>query len=372
MAVEDRLFRALAVLRVVVLLNTVGLTAFRFDNFDHPMAGVVVVAVLAVWSAFTIWAFHGRRSWIPAVLVVDLAMAVGALLVSPVIKGEDMRATIPGFWVMAVVLAWAVHWRWRGGLVAAAFVSAADLLIRPEISQTNYGHIFLLMIGGPIVGYMCGSLQVAAVERDRAERAAAAAEERSRLARAVHDGVLQVLTLVQRRGGEQGGEMAELGRLAAEQEAALRSLIHAQDVLQGPSAPSTLDLAGALERLATRRPPEVRVVTPGMVLELPADVAGELLAVVGECLSNVARHVGEDAVAWVLLEDLRDRVVVTVRDEGPGIPDGRLAEAQSSGRLGVSQSICGRMADLGGSADLTTGAFGTEWELTLPRPAPQL
>ncbi len=53
---------------------------------------------------------------------------------------------------------------------------------------------------------MCGSLQQMATQRDLAERAAAAAEERARLARVVHDGVLQVLALVQRRGHELGGD----------------------------------------------------------------------------------------------------------------------------------------------------------------------
>ena len=53
----------------------------------------------------------------------------------------------------------------------------------------------------------------------------AANRERERLARGIHDSVLQVLALVQRRGAELGGEAAELGRLAGEQEAALRSLV---------------------------------------------------------------------------------------------------------------------------------------------------
>jgi signal transduction histidine kinase len=77
--------------------------------------------------------------------------------------------------------------------------------------------------------------------------------------------------------------------------------------------------------------------------------------------------VGEQAPAWVLLERLDDRVVVTVRDVGPGIAAGRLEQAEAEGRLGVSSSIRGRMADLGGSADVVTApGQGTEWELSLP------
>ncbi|WP_180923647.1 hypothetical protein [Nocardioides marinisabuli] len=69
----------------------------------------------------------------------------------------------------------------------------------------------------------------------------------------------------------------------------------------------------------------------------------------------------------VLLEDLPDRVEVSVRDEGPGIPEGRLEQAEAEGRMGVSGSVRGRLHDLGGSATLTTGSFGTEWELVVPR-----
>jgi signal transduction histidine kinase len=115
--------------------------------------------------------------------------------------------------------------------------------------------------------------------------------------------------------------------------------------------------------------PGVDVVTAGKV-ELPAAVATELTAVVAACLDNVARHVGSDARAWVLLEGFPDRVAISVRDEGPGIPEGRLERAEADGRLGVSQSIRGRIADLGGTATLTTGADGTEWELVVPRTVP--
>jgi len=60
-------------------------------------------------------------------------------------------------------------------------------------------------------------------------------------------------------------------------------------------------------------------------------------------------------------------VLVTVRDEGPGIPEGRLTEAADEGRLGVAQSIYGRMRDLGGSAAITSTSVGTEVELRVPR-----
>jgi signal transduction histidine kinase len=205
-----------------------------------------------------------------------------------------------------------------------------------------------------------------AAERAEAERQVATAQERARLARAVHDGVLQVLALVQRRGAEIGGETAELGRLAGEQETALRALIREQEAVSAPGD-ATVDLAVALDRLSTRRTPQVSVATPGQSVRLPAQITAELVDAVSACLDNVAVHIGDDAPAWVLLEDLGDRVVVTVRDEGPGIPAGRLEQAAADGRLGVSESIRGRIGDLGGTAELTTGSFGTEWEFTVPR-----
>lgn len=373
----DRLFRALIVLRVVVLLNAIGLNLFRYDNFTHPAAGMAVVAAMAVWTAVAIGVFARHRRRIPALFALDLAVALLALAASPLVKGAGFHATVPGFWITGALMAWAIHWRWQGGLVAAVLLSGTDLLIREEISQTVYGNVFLLMIAGPIVGYLCGSLQRMAAERAASERARAVADERARLARAVHDGVLQVLALVQRRGRELGADGAELARLAGEQESALRAMIRQQDETADPptgvEAASTdpdTDLGAVLERLGGRRPPATDVVISGGPVRLPGPVADELAAVVGECLANVVKHVGEDAAAWLVLEDLGDRVVVTVRDDGPGIPEGRLEEAADQGRLGVAGSIRGRMRDLGGEADLFTGAGqGTEWELTLPREA---
>jgi len=101
---------------------------------------------------------------------------------------------------------------------------------------------------------------------------------------------------------------------------------------------------------------------------LDSAVAAELDSAVANALANVAAHAGSDAHAFVLLEDLDDSVVVSIRDDGVGIPAGRLGQAAEEGRVGISKSIVGRMKWLGGSAKLTTGPeTGTEWELTVPR-----
>jgi signal transduction histidine kinase len=350
---------------VVLLVNAVALNIYRADNFDRPWAGAGCVLVMVVWTGFATWAYAAPRRRTPVLLGTDLAVALGLLLATPLVKGPGFNATVPGFWIAAALLAWAIHYRLVGGLVAGTLFAAVDLTLRDTIRQSDYNNAFLLVISGPIVGFMCGSLQRMATERDVAERTAAMAAERSRLARAVHDGVLQVLALMQRRGRELGGELEELGRLAGEQERELRRLIREEDAVDAGLTRPNVDLVSELARL--ERGAGVTVSAPAFPVELPAEVSRELVAATRACLDNVRNHVGDDAPAWVLLQAFPDRVELSVRDDGPGIPAGRLEEAATQGRLGVTESIRGRIADLGGTATLVTGSFGTEWEFVVPR-----
>jgi signal transduction histidine kinase len=129
-----------------------------------------------------------------------------------------------------------------------------------------------------------------------------------------------------------------------------------------------VDLRSHLQILTTAR---VAVSVPATRVMLPAATASELSGVVREALANVDKHAGEQAKAWILLEDLGTAVVLSVRDDGPGIPAGRLPAAEGEGRMGVAKSIKGRVSELGGSAELITSAGqGTEWELRVPRVLP--
>jgi signal transduction histidine kinase len=370
--VETTLFRALIVLRAVVTVHMVVLNLVRWDEFARPGLGAFTVAFMVVWAAFVSWAYDSPRRRTLGLYVADLAVALAMMASTPLVQSQEMldrhASTMPSFWVVAPVLAWAAGRHWTQAVGAALLVSAVDLSVRTDLGGTTWGNLFLLVLAAGMVGWTAQVLREAVEIRAAAERAAAIQEERTRLARAVHDGVLQVLTMVQRRGAEAGGELAELGRVAGKQEAALRALVQydARVLAPGTQAPGgETDLMVALERLHSGR---VTVAGPGGPVLLPPHDAQELAAVVSACLDNVRAHVGADATAWVFVEDLGDSVVVSVRDEGAGIPAGRVEEAAREGRMGIRDSVRGRMGDLGGRAELTTGpGQGTEWELTLPR-----
>ncbi len=81
-----------------------------------------------------------------------------------------------------------------------------------------------------------------------------------------------------------------------------------------------------------------------------------LVAAVREAAHNAARHSGADEVS-VYVEVEPEKVTAYVRDRGRGFD----ASAVEPGRLGVRESIVGRMARLGGRAEVHTApGDGTE------------
>ncbi|MGC4803583.1 MacS family sensor histidine kinase [Micromonospora sp. DT233] len=368
---EVPLWRAVAVFRFAALAY-VGLLILRdADRYAHPVVAGVVLLVMLGWTVTTAYGYArpALRGW--PLLLADLAVVLGVLLVGPWAQGRGaLAAGVPILavvWLAGPVLAWAVSGGRRRGVVAALLVGGADLATRDRIGQSTLTGTILLLLAGVVVGHVARLAATAEQRLHRAVELEAATRERERLARDIHDSVLQVLALVQRRGAHLDGEAGELARLAGEQEAALRALI-AGAPPPGPApedGTGTLDLRALLARYASAT---VSLSTPATAVPLPAPVARELAAATGAALENVARHAA--GRAWVLVEDEGETVTVSVRDEGPGIPAGRLDEAARQGRLGVAQSIRGRVADLGGAVSITsTPDVGTEVELTVPRAA---
>jgi signal transduction histidine kinase len=193
----------------------------------------------------------------------------------------------------------------------------------------------------------------------------AARAERDRLARTVHDGVLQTLAYIHRRGQDLGGDAATLGAMAAEQERILRTLVSQADLDEVNRAVSgDADLRALLGHIEGD---VIHLVVPAAPVVVPRRVGEELVAAVEAALDNVRKHAGPGAEAWVLVDDDGAQVGVTIRDSGRGVAPGRLDEARGQGRLGVSSSITGRLEDLGGSATVRSGsAGGTTVELRIP------
>jgi signal transduction histidine kinase len=191
--------------------------------------------------------------------------------------------------------------------------------------------------------------------------------------------VLQVLALLAREAGRPDSPLdgARIAELAREQERVLRRLTtHAPsaaggDALRHPRARREIDLSAALHQLAAGSSVPVSAALPAGPVLVGDAVGDEIVAAVAAALDNVARHAGAGARAFLLVEDEPDAITVSVRDDGAGMPPGRLAAAAREGRLGVRSSISGRIRDLGGTVTVTSApGAGTEIEISVPRTAP--
>ena len=364
------LWRAAQVFRLLSYIYAAGFQLAVNHDFTRPRLGLVLFAVLSVWTAACAVAYlrgFGRRpAWVLAELVVAILLLLSTWAVaSPewIAANQSWPTTL---WLTNATVSAAILWGPVGGVLVAIAVMACYAVEKGGVDY-NVGHsagAIIELAVGLAVGLAARTARRVQAELDRAARLTAAAEERERLARQMHDGVIQVLALVSRRGREIGGPAAELADLAAEQERALRRFM---TTAPAESPATELDLCALLNRAAGDG---VVLSMPGTEVLLPAEVARELSAAVRNALDNVVRHAGPDAKAYVLVEDLDTEVTVTVRDDGVGIPAGRLEQARAEGRMGVDKSIVGRLAALSGTATLHSDADGTEWELTVPREQP--
>jgi signal transduction histidine kinase len=361
-------WRALALYRFISLAYAVVLTATNVSVYPHRLLALAFCGGMIAWSVLVTLGYEQARFRAWPLLGADLVVTASCLLATRPVIGANLLATgkptLTVTWMACPVLAVAVVKGIRWGAASAVIIGGCDLAVHSNpLNQSSITSTVIMVMAAAALGYL-SNIGTRAQEQMRMLAATEAAHaERDRLARHIHDSVLQVLALVKRRGEEIGGEAAELGQLAGEQELALRALIR-----PGAVDPPPTGMVDLRDMVGTLSSPRVTVSAPGTGMWLPTQTAREMFAAIGAATENAYRHCPPETRVWILLEDERDAVTATVRDDGPGIPAGRLEQAAAQGRLGVAQSIRGRIADLGGRVVITTApGQGTEVELRVDR-----
>jgi len=371
------LWRGLDVFRPIAWLYAVYSAYVRHQDMARPWLAWLVLAGLGAWTLAAI--VRRTRSRTSREAGAELVLACCAILSTRLVDSPEVivsgAKTLPGMWPAAAVVAWAVLRGWRAGMLAAFLVAAVDILEVGVPTQGTINNIVILILLGGCLGYCADLSRDGHAALSQALRVQAAVRERDRLARTVHDGVLQTLSYIHRRGLDLGGEAGELGSMAADQEGLLRALVSNvsnPSMTEGPHLDAVtrgeVDLRSVLGQYADGA---VNVISPAEPVFMAVRVADELAAAVSAALDNVSRHAGVEAQAWLLIEDKGREVAVTIRDNGVGVPEGRLAEAARHGRMGMAHSIKGRMVDLGGTVTLDSRpGEGTSLELTVAKKGP--
>ena len=245
------------------------------------------------------------------------------------------------------------------------------LTLAPHFRQTPwfYGLLAMTLAGLALAFYR---MRVAQLHG----RYAATAAERNRVARELHDNLLQGMSaaLIQLKAlrkrflpdgepaaaREVAGEIEEIEQvLATNVEETRRSIWELRD----PAGETTL--AAALGQLVrrTRRPGvDVRLVVEGAPPTLPAHVARELLRIAQEAIANALDHARPTSIE-VTLRQQDGGASLIVRDDGQGF-DPRQAPGTAAGHFGLT-GMRERAAGLGTfTLDSRPGA-GTRIEVKL-------
>ncbi len=312
----------------------------------------------------------GRRLPVQLLLVGAALVAFGALgATGQNILPELLRPALP---VVAVALGAVIAWRdveaferqsWLGPgggrrtlprVLAGAALAAVGIVV---LLTSGQGLAMAWDVGVATAAVIAGvglvlAPWVAGFWRtyEREQTARIRETERADIAAHLHDSVLQTLALIQRTD-----DAATASRLARAQERELRAWLYG-------GAPAGGTLAAEVARAAH----EVEDVH-GVVIDLvvtgdrPFDEGGDVLVrALREALLNAVRHGRPPVTAYVELG--AGAAEAFVRDHGDGFD----LQEVAPDRLGVRESILGRMERHGGSARVRRLDEGTEVSLRLP------
>ncbi|WP_156723033.1 ATP-binding protein [Streptomyces apocyni] len=215
----------------------------------------------------------------------------------------------------------------------------------------------IALLAGPYLIRMTQDLSEERLMRIRAQ-------ERAEVAAHVHDSVLHTLTLIQRNADNAN----EVRRLARAQERDLRTWLYKPEGTgkDEEDEPETLADAvrGSAAEVEDKHGVPIEVVVVG---DCPLDekLTAQMQAA-REAMVNAAKYGGEGGAVQVFAEVEGNTVFVSIRDRGPGFD----LDAVPTDRMGVRESIIGRMQRHGGTARLRSPqGGGTEVELEMERTA---
>lgn len=365
------IYQAASWARIALVAHLMVVNGMRLGQAAHPWALALLTLLVIGWSMVAFRRNQRPAQRTPAFMAADLSVTALVVGTSRLVLGPELLSDSylgnAVYWMLAAPTIIGI---WRGALVGLACglgLAAVQFIQAPSLAPRAWSDGLLMAAIPYFVGVLVNQLNTTIGERDRNFATAAALEERERLNRIVHDGVLQVLAMVAREGSELGPRGKMLAVLARKQEDQLRTTLQDRtvDVAQGGFLDASVtDITTMLEK---HQSPTVTVSTMAGQVHMASGRAKELDAVITEVLSNVFKHAGVDARAWILLEQDGNELIVSVRDDGVGMSRQQLEEAANAGRLGVKESIVGRVIDLGGASTLHSApGEGTEWEFRVP------
>ncbi len=215
----------------------------------------------------------------------------------------------------------------------------------------------------------------------RTMRETAVATERLRLARDLHDGVLQTLTgaALQLQTARRvltmdppGAEdrLSQVQRIIAAGQSDLRFLIQQLGPRRSAESTGPVDLKGRVGELADRVRRQwgvpVTVATEPEHLKVPDHLVNDVFLLIHEALVNAARHAKASSLQLALLREPR-QLSIAVADDGQGFPfQGRFTLEDLARDQRGPRTLRERVTALGGSMVLETGPGGSRVCLIVP------
>ncbi|MGC4854595.1 sensor histidine kinase [Micromonospora sp. DT4] len=338
-----------------------------------PVDKALLLAGVAALTAWSLWyaARALRHGITPALVAGDVAVtAVACLLIPRLVAPEVLPGE--GSWIAVLASTTVINaqatakarWSIPGGvLVTAAYVAGAQAAGNATEAQAHAATL--------LVQTACTAMMTAVMRR-RIGRADHAFAEHQRLTREalvartareaerqqnrdLHDTVLGTLTMVG-LGAVPGPSATFRQRCAAD----LRTLVAVTDL--GPASGDGPVLLDERLRAVPDRLPELPVRLELTACAVPAGVADAITESTYAALSNVVRHAPGARTTLRLNRDVV-AVVVEVVDDGPGFDPATVPVH----RYGLRESIRGRMAAVGGRAEVRSApGAGTRIRLEWP------